>query len=402
MRKFILLFTVTLLLFSCNKDKIYLSEEYSNLKEENVTFRVSPQEAVESLKLFIGADQSRSAKDVSIHSIKAITTELKSRSANNSDTLMYVINLSDEQGFAIMSADKRMEPIFALVDEGNYNPENSSNNPGFNMFMDMAKSYVINTTAKESNVETYYNPESDGWILRESKGPKVTCKWGQGYPYNIYTPVVNGKQTPVGCVAVALGMSCEYFLKSNTFNINEYTIDFSKPHDTTTDLISDFSSAQNIARFLREIGHNVNMNYQPAGSGASKEDSERFLKNESKIKYVTGFLNYGDSKTIRYLYDTLRLTSGGGIVVMGGDNGRVGHMWIIDGIKTYLGGENNKDKYLDLYHCNWGWEGDKDGWYLQSVYTYNNKIINGGPTVDAPASYPYNMTFCCLTEKKLY
>lgn len=38
-------------------------------------------------------------------------------------------------------------------------------------------------------------------------------KWGQGYPLNLYTPEVDGRHCPLGCVALATGqiIAANYF-----------------------------------------------------------------------------------------------------------------------------------------------------------------------------------------------
>lgn len=36
---------------------------------------------------------------------------------------MYVVNFSNDNGFVLVAADKRTEPIFAIIDEGNFNFE---------------------------------------------------------------------------------------------------------------------------------------------------------------------------------------------------------------------------------------------------------------------------------------
>lgn len=402
MKKQILSLVLLLFLFSCNSDNLDFSTEKKEIAQiESVGFKVSPEEAIERLNYFINDGQSRTSQKINIQNIEALTkAKCKTRSftTDTPDTLMYVVNLTDNKGFALMSADKRTAPIFALVEKGSYSFEDGNmGNPGFELFMEMAKNYIIDTTTK-TNVISRANISSD-WILVEENGPKLAHEWGQDSPFNMYTPIVNGKQAPVGCAAVAIGMSTAYLLKGNTFDINGYSMRFTGDYYTKNDLLINTDAAQNVARFLREIGRNINMQYGPNSSGATASDTEKFLKNESKIKYVTGFKNYGDDTTVRFLYDCLRLNTGGGIVLMGGHNaGGVGHMWLLDGIKTYLG----KSEYLDLYHCNWGLNGTGNGWYLQTIYTYNDVIISGGPTNDSPAKYPVNLIYCCLSWKKIY
>ena len=63
---------------------------------------------------------------------------------SSSDTLMYIVNYDDGNGFAIISARRIAEPVLAVIDNGSYIPDNKSDNPGFNIFMNAAKIYVKN------------------------------------------------------------------------------------------------------------------------------------------------------------------------------------------------------------------------------------------------------------------
>lgn len=405
MKRIISLLTLTLLLFSCNSDNFDLSnEDPQNANIENPNYKVSQEEAIERLKTFLNENKSKATSSIRIQNIEVLTKgeyETRSFSTNIPDTLMYAINLSNNEGFALMSADNRTAPIFALVEKGNYSFKNDTiNNPGFKLFMEMAKNYIAEMTTKTDVQYTKASISNNlSLSLEEENGPKLLYEWGQGNPYNMYTEIRNGKQSPVGCVAVAIGMSTAYFSPSG-FNINGYSISFKGNHYTTSDLLKNKDAAQNVARFLREIGRNVNMNYGEKESLASGTDAEKFLKNESKIKNVIGFKNYGDDKTVSYIYQCLRLNSGGGVVIMGGNNSNgEGHMWVIDGIRTYNVSIGN---YMHLYHCNWGWDGTNNGWYLQTIFTYNNAFISGGSTSDAPVRFPINIIYSCLSKKAIY
>ena len=59
---------------------------------------------------------------------------------------------------------------------------------------------------------------------------------------------------------------------------------------------------------------------------------------------------------------------------------RLGHCWIWDGIKGYLNGSSFT---VESIHCNWGWGGNSDGWFvnyeqpypdMESYYDDNNQL----------------------------
>lgn len=58
------------------------------------------------------------------------------------DTLLYIVNMADSAGFAIATADDRLPPILALIDEGNYTFNlNDTATSGFHLFMQAALNY---------------------------------------------------------------------------------------------------------------------------------------------------------------------------------------------------------------------------------------------------------------------
>ena len=64
------------------------------------------------------------------------------------DTLLYFVNFADNQGFAVVAADKRTSPILALIDKGNYKAKDlaQEDNPGFLSFIEQAITHEINNS----------------------------------------------------------------------------------------------------------------------------------------------------------------------------------------------------------------------------------------------------------------
>ncbi len=406
MRKLVLavtsIFALGLLFSSCSKDENVISSDLVQSIQETAGFKVSPEQAVDRLKHFIDAGLTKASKEIHVKNIEALTKEKCDTKAalleNIPDTLMYIVNLADEQGFALMSADKRTEPIFALIDSGNFSlkERDSTINPGFEMFLNMTESYI---TSKIIETKTVSGNGDADWTLTKSTRPKLDYLWDQWDPYNMYTPLENGKHTPVGCVATALGMVTAHFKKS--FTINGYNLDLSGQIYTTSDLLANSEKASIVARLLSEIGDKVSMRYFLSGSYAYTNDAEAYLKDVSGIQYVTGFRDYGSNIAVENLYNCLRSKSG--LVVIRGtkSDNSVGHMWVMDGVQSYS--STHDSKTLDLFHCNWGWGGFQDGYYLQAIYifTTSGHFISGGPTDNAPVSYPIDLKYCAVNNKRI-
>ncbi len=45
-----------------------------------------------------------------------------------------------------------------------------------------------------------------------------------------------------------------------------------------------------------------------------------------------------------------------------------GHTWVLDGQIFYKDKKHPDKKQMDLYHCNWGWGGYNDGYYLRFIF----------------------------------
>jgi hypothetical protein len=71
-------------------------------------------------------------------------------------------------------------------------------------------------------------------------------------------------------------------------------------------------------------------------------------------------------------------------VLIRGDTGTSGHMWVIDGVRrmayeediqlpggyiiTWSPSLSHEDPYRDWVHCNLGWGGTRNAWYLSGIF----------------------------------
>lgn len=139
------------------------------------------------------------------------------------------------------------------------------------------------------------SPEiQDAWNLPTKAGTEgsmvvlQTAKWNQWSPYNDLCPKVNGQEVPCGCVATAIGIIMRYHKwpakgtgtlpaydygwdgGGYLYHIEELTLG----HTYNWDAMSEEGSfsqegRSQVAQLMRDLGVMCQMDYDPAGSGAS-------------------------------------------------------------------------------------------------------------------------------------
>lgn len=88
----------------------------------------------------LGETGSRSGtvRSFSPSSAKMVVNYGKSR-AQLPDTLMYVFNFDNDEGFAVVAADRRLEGLIAITEKGSYDPAVGTDNPGLQYYMTAAE-----------------------------------------------------------------------------------------------------------------------------------------------------------------------------------------------------------------------------------------------------------------------
>ena len=208
-------------------------------------------------------------------------------------------------------------------------------------------------------------------------------KWGQQSPYNKFCPTINGHPVYVGCVAVAVAQLMSIYKYPNSYNGYTFNWNLMNQYVNTSCSQQDNAIAvDQIARLMQQLGlsQNLAMQYEiiaPGnGSGAYARDIPQTLSN-------FGYSNGGS--LVDYDTDDVvdELLAGYPILISGND-GDSGHQWLGHGLKEYeqiayiYNGYNMLVSTIDVEFfyilCNWGWDGDYDGYYLSETFN-----INEGP-----------------------
>jgi hypothetical protein len=278
-----------------------------------------------------GENSLKSGSNRRVSSISALVSDNKTVALKSSDladieipdTLAYIANFGDDLGFAIISADTRIdEPLFAFTGSGSL--VDSIDNPGVIIFLQHLEDYMIN-----SIVEAEHQQDSllssilekldievgtKSTSIEEAKAaaragrrpvvttetlnhitPLVPVEWGQGGPFNngLKDKDCYGEKTPdngkpwAGCVATAVAHIMSRWehpskIGNFSFNWNELNQYTSRPGAYPKAGSRYVSSAPDnvrsqLANLMKQIGDGAGMSHGCYGSSAKTEKAISFL-----------------------------------------------------------------------------------------------------------------------------
>ncbi|MBR5780852.1 MAG: C10 family peptidase [Bacteroidales bacterium] len=391
MRKSTIILTLILVLISCKNENEFVLQECSTTVPE--LKKRSLQEVLDiaqnATSLLGHKSRSAESRTIDLENIQYVCTNKNSRS-QSSDTLLYVVNYANDNGFAVVSANTSTTDLIAVTEKGNYNPTSESmhDNPGIDLFMDMAENYVLTTVGHElENQKSSVIKElievidtTDVWIE-----PKLTTHWGQTGYEGTFAP--NGIS---GCVNTALAQIMahyEYPVQLNlTYDYAPISVlnldwpEIKKYKGVYYDMASN-SAHEAIGYLLRQLGELTDSNYESPDGTFSTSEAALTVLSELGYTVSSNLVNY----ETRNFYSAL---NNGKLIYMSGlqmsNNGEtLGHAWVVDGyferelhylvwtkdinspIRELL---DESYTYKRYNHINWGWDGDSNGYFLDDVF----------------------------------
>jgi len=300
------------------------------------------------------------------------------------NSLLYIFNIEDDNGFIITSADDRIIPILCYSLSGSFNI-NEEIPPAFKMWIENYKNQVkniiennyIENQSINKNWDYYLNFNESIKSVKTSVSPLLTTNWGQGCYYNEKCPYDTGgycDHVVTGCGATAMAMIMKYW----NYPING-TGSHSYTHPTYGLLSADFaattydwlnmpdvltSSSQTkinaVSTLMYHCGVSVDMNYGPHGSSSFTTAVRDGLVNY--FKYSSDAVtrqksSYSDTDWMNMLRQNLDAARP--VLYRGEDPTAGGHIFVCDG---YQGTSS------DYFHFNWGWNGS------YNCYCYLNNL----------------------------
>ena len=283
----------------------------------------------------------------------------------------YVFNVENNGGFVIVSGDDRVPDILGYSDKGNLDLDRLPPNVAWWLsgYQKQLEAISQDASAAARAMES---------TKRAKVNPLVMTEWGQGYPYNDMCPVVNGQKCLTGCVATAMAQIMYYYhapasackvdvyysevyaggvkvtenLPYTVFDWSNMLLDYN--HEATED------QKNAVAELMKYVGYTAEIMYNTTSSSAVPLFLQMKLNTvfgyDAGVKLVSRS-NYSNDDWEKLIYNEL---SSRRPVLYGGVGDRDAHEFICDGYD----GEG-------MFHINWGWNGDCNGFYRLSMLQPN-------------------------------
>lgn len=341
------------------------------------------------------------------------------RNAGGNDTLLYIVNYVNEQGFAVISANRQAEGLLAVVEQGSYGVDGKyyTDNPGFTAFMEQAEAYARSIQSlppiiDEGNVPMEQKIINDT-TYNNTIEPLVGVRWGQTGVECKYCP--NGY---AGCSNVAMAQIMSYFqhpLNMNitypgasitSLNLNWTAIKKHKVDHSYQNCAATNDAHEAISLLMRQLGVLNKSNY---GIGGTSTVADNVRRTFAQLGYnvSSSVMNYTDQS-----FETL-IADGKLLYVRGDDRdmntGRdSGHGWIADGASKLsvhstmwvrpihqLEWTLHTDFGItttEYVHYNWGWDGNCNGYFVAGIFNPNRSNDYDNENLFYSNSSGYNYT----------
>lgn len=426
-RKGALILTLILSFLACSKENELPVKSELSQKSVQDKFLITKKEAL----ALVGTSQ-RTARTT--ETIPKEVDDLKTFADRQGRAIFYVISYKNNEGFLVLSADKRMKPVLAFSDTGTFDLE--TDNPGIQLWKDLISE---NSAGVRQRTEAHIDIINEWRQFEAGKGasfrttdqpvwtPEASCeyfvthpipqnvtvqhlthnvaRWAQWEGYNAHCP--DGITVPnctksgtfpcgnalVGCGPVAIGQVLKYHhrtvnIEGTTYSGAMFTgMPLTQPSDCFP---PDNTNTGNLAHLLRDIGKATGATYNtvvPAfgipmsGSGCQtwmepgKVDD--FFAARGFTSYDLDFFNSANQTTIKNQLLAQRP------VIVFGSNCNVClknmHVWIIDGVQDLHAIFQDQNGYCyehtsHFYQMNWGWGNSAEN---NTWFAYDNIVGDG-------------------------
>lgn len=417
MKKILFLSLMGMTLAACSNEDLPF-EDTTQPTSKVLSNIISAEEAAEIATEAFNAFTENGAKSRAAVSMKSQVLALGRPSSRaegvDADTLLYVVNFDNKQGYAIVSAAVNDEyPVIGFVEEGEFDALESTQNPSFNYYLNAAQDHVASTLGGSTIsgptpafTERYY-------LVDDRIAPRIDVEWGQRYPEGLFCP-----NKLSGCVMTAMGQILTVVKEpasikltydgrdidtqelnwaeicKHKHSINSYFEDSVNEHLASCE--ADKETHLTIGRLCRELGNRFGAIYLPLKTSSIVIDPSYDMKTLLPNREISSCQELNNDYNT--LFESLRT----GVAYFDGDNvDDGGHAWVADGgkitgtkiVRTYTHEHNiiTGEPVVEVvyrtttyFHFNWGWNGSSNGYFVAGVFD----TTKGSNDDDSPVVIP--------------
>ena len=397
-KKLIYFAAVALVLAACSSEEPIAPPMVENDTMGANPYRVSLTDALKNADALLGelgeGETTRSAER-NVESVEYYSRP--GTRALGGDTLLYLVNYADDAGFALLSADSRLRPIYAISDEGSMSFSDTTYNKGLALFARGVEAEIETSLTIPNDTAIFIPPTIPG------VGPQVQTvidrvqpmlntyqrNWNQDAPFNRYCFTSSGQEAKVGCSAVAAAQIMCYHKWPQQYG--GYTFDWDQINSGNIDML---------ARFLKLLGNQENLNVT-YGVNSSPAISGNYCRTFDNMGYTydSDFRDFNEQEVCAFMKGT---HSGGyvagPVLVRGSYPNAAGHAWVLDGYLQYAlqyipGIASGLEADDILYHCIWGWGDENNGYfYWAKTQKFENDRIQTDEG-DCPPNSAWNFAY---------
>lgn len=296
----------------------------------------------------------------------------------------YVFPNGTDKGFTIVSGDDSMPDIVGYSASGTY--DESMVPEAMTYFLKEYSNMVEAVKAGDGKAQRTLE-ERRGVTVAPAVSPLVNVHWGQGTPFNNLCPYyATGKRSVTGCVATAMAQVMAYWkypkeLKADIPSYVTTTNNISVRGETggqaydwdnmRTEYKSAYTTAEAdaVAKLMLHCGKAVEMDYG-ASSGAvvTHKKLATYFGYDKDLMLTVSRSSFSLSEWITLIDNELKA---GRPILYSGRSSDAGHLFVCDGSD----GEG-------LYHINWGWNGNQDGYFDITILNPDKGGIGSGNAED--------------------
>ena len=317
---------------------------------------------------------------------------LNGSSSSETATSYYVFDNGSDKGFTIVSGDDELPEIVGYSAHGN--SEHLMKTEGCAAFLKAYQKFVAAFTQGDAKARKILAEQralkADGRYQQPKIDPLLgDIAWNQETPYNKMCPKYEGSELSVtGCVATAMAQVMMYYKYPNELQatIPAYTTatnklkvnaiskgeeyDWGNMLPTYTEEEYNTTQANAVAKLMFHCGAAVQMDYgDSSGALLRPEDMSTYFGYDADLLQEVYRSVYTLAEWKKILDRELEAKRP--IIYGGVASHENGHQFVCDGSD----GEG-------LYHINWGWSGDSDGYFDITLLDPDVRGTGAGTSAD--------------------